>query len=118
VSALAGIVTDGPYVEAKEIIVSFAVIQADDYGAALAIARACPGDISIEIREMAGYARANRARWWSSSLRAHTLLSGRAIESKTRFTFVGFMVAPTAYTDSTSMFHSYQKPTIAEPFRR
>ena len=52
----AGLVTDGPYVEAKEIIVSFAVIQADDYDAALAIARACPGDLAIEIREMAGYA--------------------------------------------------------------
>ena len=26
--------TDGPYVEAKEIIVSFAIIQADDYDAA------------------------------------------------------------------------------------
>ena len=26
------------------------------YGAALAIARACPGDMAIEIREMAGYA--------------------------------------------------------------
>jgi hypothetical protein len=26
------------------------------YNAALAIARACPGDLSIEIREMAGYA--------------------------------------------------------------
>jgi len=34
----------------------FAVIQADDYDAALAIARACPGDFAIEIREMAGYA--------------------------------------------------------------
>ena len=55
-SALAGIVTDGPYVEAKEIIVSFAVIQAHDYDAALSIARACPGDNVIEIREMAGYA--------------------------------------------------------------
>ena len=52
----AGLVTDGPYVESKEIIVSFAVIQADDYDAALAIARACPGDMAIEIREMAGYA--------------------------------------------------------------
>ena len=52
----AGLVTDGPYVEAKEIIASFAVIQADDYDAALAIARACPGDFAIEIREMAGYA--------------------------------------------------------------
>jgi hypothetical protein len=57
----AGLVTDGPYVEAKEIVASFAVIQADDYDAALAIARACPGASpescqTIEIREMAGYA--------------------------------------------------------------
>ena len=57
----AGLVTDGPYVEAKEIVVSFGVIQADDYDAALAIARACPGGKpdscqTIEIREMAGYA--------------------------------------------------------------
>jgi hypothetical protein len=52
----AGIVTDGPYVESKEIIVSFAVIQADDYEAALEIARACPPGHTIEVREMAGYA--------------------------------------------------------------
>jgi hypothetical protein len=52
----AGLVTDGPYVEAKEIIVSFGVIQADDYDAALAIARACPPGHTIEIRELAGYA--------------------------------------------------------------
>lgn len=52
----AGLVTDGPYVEAKEIIVSFTIIQADDYDAALAIARACPPGHTIEIREMAGYA--------------------------------------------------------------
>ena len=51
----AGIVTDGPYVEAKEIVVSFAVIQADDYDAALAIARECPPGHTMEIREMAGY---------------------------------------------------------------
>ena len=56
-----GLVTDGPYVEAKEIIVSFAVIQADDYDAALAIVRECPAAAagsgwSIEVREMAGYA--------------------------------------------------------------
>jgi len=62
----AGLVTDGPYVEAKEIIVSFGVIQADDYDAALAIARACPPGHTIEIREFAGYARANRARWRST----------------------------------------------------
>ena len=50
----AGLVTDGPYVETKEIIVSFTIIQADD--AALAIARACPPGHTIEIREFAGYA--------------------------------------------------------------
>ena len=52
----AGLVTDGPYVEAKEIIVSFAIIQADDYDAAVAIARECPPGHTIEIREFAGYA--------------------------------------------------------------
>jgi hypothetical protein len=51
-----GLVTDGPYVEAKEIIVSFALIQADDYAAAVAIARECPPGHTIEIRELAGYA--------------------------------------------------------------
>ena len=52
----AGLVTDGPYVEAKEIIVSFTIIQAADYNAALEIARACPPGHTIEIREFAGYA--------------------------------------------------------------
>jgi hypothetical protein len=52
----AGLVTDGPYVEAKEIIVSFGIIQADNYDAALAIARECPPGHTIEIRELAGYA--------------------------------------------------------------
>ena len=52
----AGLVTDGPYVEAKEIVVSFGVIQADNYDAALAIAQACPPGHTIEIREFAGYA--------------------------------------------------------------
>jgi hypothetical protein len=49
-------VTDGPYVEAKEIIVSFTLIQAADYDAAVAIARECPPGHTIEIREFAGYA--------------------------------------------------------------
>jgi hypothetical protein len=57
----AGLVSDGPYVEAKEIIASFNIIQADNYDAALAIVRECPAAApnsgwSIEIREMAGYA--------------------------------------------------------------
>jgi hypothetical protein len=57
----AGLVTDGPYVEAKEIIASFTIIQADNYDAALAIIRECPAAApnsgwSIEIRETFGFA--------------------------------------------------------------
>ena len=57
----AGLVTDGPYAEAKEIIASFGVIQADNYEAALAIVRETPTAAagtgwSIEIREMYGFA--------------------------------------------------------------
>jgi hypothetical protein len=56
-----GLVTDGPYAEAKEIIASYGVIQADNYDAALAIVRECPAadagsGWSIEIREMFGFA--------------------------------------------------------------
>ena len=56
-----GLVTDGPYVEAKEIIASFTIIQADNYDAAVAIIRECPAAAadsgwSIEIREMFGFA--------------------------------------------------------------
>jgi hypothetical protein len=52
----AGLVTDGPYVEAKEIVVSYTLIQAADYDAAVAIARECPPGHTIEVRELAGYA--------------------------------------------------------------
>jgi hypothetical protein len=52
----AGLVTDGPYVEAKEFVASFSLIQADNYDAAVAIARECPGNNVIEVRELAGYA--------------------------------------------------------------
>jgi hypothetical protein len=52
----AGIVTDGPYVEAKEVVVSFGLVEADNYDAAVAIARECPPGYTIEIRQLAGYA--------------------------------------------------------------
>jgi hypothetical protein len=54
----AGLVTDGPYVESKEIIASFTIIQAADYDAAVAIVRECPAGPGpvIEIREMMGFA--------------------------------------------------------------
>ena len=48
--------SDGPYIEAKEIVVSFGLIQADNYDAAVAIARECPTRLYDEIRELAGYA--------------------------------------------------------------
>jgi hypothetical protein len=51
-----GIVSDGPYVEAKEFIASFGILQAEDLDAALAIAQECPGNPLIEVREFAGYA--------------------------------------------------------------
>ena len=50
------LLTDGPYVEAKEFVASFSLIQAENYDAAVAIARECPGDNVIEIRELGGYA--------------------------------------------------------------
>ena len=57
-----GIVSDGPYAEAKEVIASFGIIQAENYDAAVEIAKECPGQYTgknchaIEIREMGGYA--------------------------------------------------------------
>lgn len=51
-------VTDGPFVEAKEILGGYSVIQADSYDAAVAIAKECPGSKhgTLEIRELAGFA--------------------------------------------------------------
>jgi hypothetical protein len=56
----AGLVTDGSYAEAKEIVAGFGVLQADNYDAALAIVRESPAAAarsgwSIEIHEMFGY---------------------------------------------------------------
>lgn len=53
-----GIVTDGPFMEAKEVCGGFSIILAKDYAEAVKIAQACPmvqfGG-NVEIREMAGY---------------------------------------------------------------
>jgi hypothetical protein len=53
-----GVVTDGPFVEAKEVVGGYTVVEAEDYEGALRIARECPiakfGG-TIEIREFAGY---------------------------------------------------------------
>jgi hypothetical protein len=54
-----GAVTDGPYVEGKEVLGGYSVVQADSYESAVEIAKSCPiakvGG-QIEIREFAGYA--------------------------------------------------------------
>jgi hypothetical protein len=51
-------VANGPYIEAKEMIGGFSVVQADHYEQAVEIARHCPiakiGG-AIEIREFANY---------------------------------------------------------------
>jgi hypothetical protein len=53
-----GEVTDGPYIEAKEIIASYATIETDSLERAIEIIKACPisgePDCCVEIREM-GY---------------------------------------------------------------
>ncbi len=38
-------VTDGPYVEAKQFVASFTLIQADDFDTAVSIAAVAPADI-------------------------------------------------------------------------
>lgn len=54
-----GKVTDGPAVEAKEIVGGFSLIQAESYEQAVEVARECPivhmPNSVIEIREMMGF---------------------------------------------------------------
>lgn len=53
-----GVVADGPYVEAKEMIGGFSVVEASSYDQAIEIARQCPIALmggAIEIREFAGF---------------------------------------------------------------
>ncbi len=55
-----GVVTDGPFVETKEVIGGFSLLQAESLEAAVAVAMECPAahapGASIEVREFAGYA--------------------------------------------------------------
>jgi hypothetical protein len=44
------VVTDGPFIEAKEVIGGFAVIDVKDLDEALAIAKSWPGGNSVEVR--------------------------------------------------------------------
>lgn len=51
-------VSDGPFVEAKEIVGGYMIVTAESYDGALAVAKEMPGmtmpGMRIEIREMAG----------------------------------------------------------------
>lgn len=52
-------VTDGPFVEMKEVVGGFMIVTAESYDAAVAVVRECPGILmgpgsSVEIRELAG----------------------------------------------------------------
>jgi hypothetical protein len=54
-----GTVSDGPHVEAKEVIGGYSMVQAESYEQALAVARACPITVMsgayTEVRELAGF---------------------------------------------------------------
>ncbi|MEZ6143614.1 MAG: YciI family protein [Zavarzinella sp.] len=49
-------VTDGPFMEAHEIVGGYSVIQCESYEAAVKIAKDCPGLLhgTVEIRHLAG----------------------------------------------------------------
>jgi hypothetical protein len=54
----AKVVTDGPFVESKEVVGGFSIIQADTIDAAAKLAKGCPGLLSggtVEVRPLAGY---------------------------------------------------------------
>jgi hypothetical protein len=58
-SIRAGLVTDGPTIESKEIVSGYSIVAAADYDAAVVVAKACPilfaPGASLEVRELAGY---------------------------------------------------------------
>ena len=47
--------TDGPYVESKEVVGGYILINADDYAQAVQIAKGCPGldrECAVEVRQV------------------------------------------------------------------
>jgi len=52
------VVTDGPFVEAKEIVGGFSIVQANNLDAAAEFAKGCPALLtggSVEVRPLMGY---------------------------------------------------------------
>ena len=53
------VVTDGPFVESKEIVGGYSIVQADTLAAAAELAKGCPGLLvggKVEVRPLAGLA--------------------------------------------------------------
>jgi hypothetical protein len=53
------VVTDGPFVESKEVIGGYSVVKADSIDAAAELAKGCPGLLTggrVEVRPLAGLA--------------------------------------------------------------
>lgn len=53
-----GVVTDGPFIESKEMLGGYTVIQADTYEKAVEIAKSCPVLLAgghVEVRQLAGF---------------------------------------------------------------
>jgi hypothetical protein len=54
-----GVVTDGPFVESKDVVGGYSIVAADSFEQAVTVARDCPmafvPGTQIEIRELAGY---------------------------------------------------------------
>jgi hypothetical protein len=53
------VVTDGPFVESKEIVGGYSIVQADSIDAAAELAKGCPGLLTggkVEVRALAGLA--------------------------------------------------------------
>jgi hypothetical protein len=51
------VVTDGPFVEAKEIVGGYSIVKADTIDAAAELAKGCPGLLTggtVEVRPLAG----------------------------------------------------------------
>jgi hypothetical protein len=52
------VITDGPFVESKEIVGGYSIVQADSVDAAAKLAKGCPSLLvngSVEVRTLAGY---------------------------------------------------------------
>jgi hypothetical protein len=52
------IVTDGPFMESKEVLGGFSIVEANSIDAAAQLAKGCPGLAvggSVEVRQLAGF---------------------------------------------------------------